>query len=64
MFGRFGKKAGVRKMTDERDGKTEERADGRPDEDSTVRLDKSEVDGVAGGAGKQSRDEPPELPEI
>ena len=51
-------------MADERDKKLNEHLDGEACEEATEKLDKSDMDEVAGGAGKQSADKPPELPEI
>lgn len=51
-------------MTDECDKKQNEQLDGRACEEIAEKLDKCDVDEVAGGAGKQSPYKPPELPEI
>lgn len=55
---------GVRNMTDERNETMKEQMDGRANEEATEKLEKSDVDVVTGGAGKQGYDKPPELPEI
>ena len=64
MFERVRRKAKVRNMAEERNGNANEQVDGVPIEEAAEKLDKSEVEVVAGGAGKQSYDKPPELPEI
>ena len=64
MFERIRRKAKVRNMTDERNEKLEGRTDGAAFEEAAEKLDKFDVDEVSGGAGKQSGDKPPELPEI
>ena len=64
MFGRVGRKERKGIMADERDKKLNEHLDGEACEEATEKLDKSDMDEVAGGAGKQSADKPPELPEI
>ena len=51
-------------MDDERKEGMDERADDKMDEEVAEKLEKLDVDEVAGGAGKQSYDKPPELPEI
>ena len=51
-------------MAEERNKELKERADGATIEKPTEKLDKSDVEEVTGGAGKQSYDKPPELPEI
>ena len=51
-------------MADEYDNELNGQLDGETCEKTAEKLDKSEVEEVAGGSGKQSYDKPPELPEI
>ena len=51
-------------MDDKRNEKLEEQVDGAVIEESTGKLDKSDVNEVAGGAGTKDYNKAPELPEI
>ena len=62
MFEWARRKAEVRKMTDERKEEQKEQADGMPEKEATEKLEKSDVDMVAGGQGKGGPIETPEIP--
>ena len=64
MFKKIQRNMRTKGMTDERNEKMEDQMNGKASQEATIRLDKADVDQVAGGADTQCEDGPIELPEI